>query len=146
MDPISNKPETTRTRLRCIHPALTAVILGVVCSFGCRDTTELPKEASVHIGDITGVRQKHFQYLKGNIIDCRNVTVDVLVGDVRGKSKNVYVNSMKGNIEADRVTVNVLEGNILGGSGIAVNVHVSGLDMTGRARIMKRIDSTEKTR
>ncbi len=141
-------PKVHSSPVSSLPPAVlrAGILLVLLFSFlpACKDTTELPVETSVQIGDVTGVRQKHFQYVKGNLVDCRNVTVDVLVGDIRGKSKNIYVNSMKGNIEGEKVTVNVLEGNILGGGGIAINVQLSGMDMTGRARVNKRIEPKER--
>jgi len=116
---------------RGILRVILLVFLLGACPGGNRDFGDV----AIQHGDLVNKRGKHFQYMRGNLVDCRNISVDYLEGDVRGNgSKGVWVNVMHGNVEAGLVTVNVLFGNIIDGKNGPVNV-IFGKDFSGKAKI-----------
>ncbi|MCB1322181.1 MAG: hypothetical protein KDK34_18115 [Leptospiraceae bacterium] len=108
---------------------------------GCGETAEENPAHPVHTGDLVAKRGGRYSFVQGNVIDCKNTSIDYLVGDIRGPSvKRVVINVMRGNIEDGAVSVNVLEGNIINGENVSVNVLI-GKDFSGRARIGKQLES-----
>lgn len=114
---------------------LCSLCLLPACPSGNR---EAPLQ-EVQLGDLVGKRGAGYAYVRGNLLDCRNVAVQYLEGDVRGeKTRGVWVDVMRGTIEGGAVTVNVLEGNIVDGANVTVNVLI-GEDFSGKARVAQRV-------
>lgn len=115
--------------------ALASLCLLPACPSGNKE----PPVQEVQLGDLVGKRGAGYAYVRGNLLDCRNVSVQYLEGDVRGeKTRGVWVDVMRGTIEGGAVTVNVLEGNIVDGANVTVNVLI-GEDFSGQARVARRI-------
>lgn len=106
--------------------------------FSCYGGQENPPDIKIQLGDLQNGRGQHFHYMKGDLIDCKNVTVDYLEGNVRGVKSRVLVTTMKGNVESGVVNVNVLIGDIIEGENVTVNV-LDGRDFSEKAKVAKNI-------
>ncbi|MCB1324906.1 MAG: hypothetical protein H7A21_18110 [Spirochaetales bacterium] len=106
---------------------------------GCPGGGTEPPVVEFQEGDLVGARGRTLSYVRGNLIDCRNTSVEYLVGDIRGdRTLRVWVNVMQGNIESGAVTVNILRGDIISGENVTVNLLI-GEDFSGQAQVVRQI-------
>ena len=94
-------------------------------------------------GDLSGARGKSYDFVDGNVIDCKNVSIKYLRGSVRGNSTGIFVDVMRGDIDGGSVTVNVLEGNIIDGGKVTVNLLI-GRDFSGSAKVLKKAEVRDR--
>lgn len=114
------------------------VLVGPLLGFSSCDSAQ--PEVRILIGDLVRERGQELHYVKGNVIDCKNISIHDLEGNISGdQTKRVFVQSMRGNIEGGAVTVDVLHGNIIDGKQVAVNLLI-GKDYSGKARVARQID------
>lgn len=122
------------------------ILLCVALTSGCPRPETAPPDVRVQIGDLTNRdlyangEKRRLSYMRGDLINCRNISIDYLEGDIRGeKTRGVVVNVMRGSIDGGGVTVNVLHGSIVRGENVTVNLLI-GEDLSGQARVARTID------
>ncbi|MCE9598492.1 MAG: hypothetical protein K8S54_11030 [Spirochaetia bacterium] len=119
-----------------LAPLYLVLLLGFAAYCGQKEETP---SINIQIGDVVEGRGKHYQYVKGNVLNAKGITIDYLEGNIAGeKTRSLFVNVMRGNIEQGAVTVNVLNGDIIDGENVTVNV-LNGRDFSGKAKILKKL-------
>ncbi|MBX7057759.1 MAG: hypothetical protein K1X75_06800 [Leptospirales bacterium] len=126
----------------------SAFLCLLVLACCARPETEAP-HSNIHIGNLEprdlyrSPEKRQLRYMRGDLIDCRDVSIDYLEGNVRGdKTRGVVINVMRGVIDGGGVTVNVLQGSIVRGDNVSVNL-LLGEDLSARAKVGRRVDPSE---
>lgn len=114
-----------------------AVLWLLAVGSGC---SQQQPEVQIKLGDLVRERGQELHYVQGNVIDCKNLSIHHLVGNISGEAtKRVFVQTMQGNVENGAVTVDVLHGNIIVGKQVTVNLLI-GTDYSGQAAVARRLD------
>ncbi|MBU43247.1 MAG: hypothetical protein CMN76_08520 [Spirochaetaceae bacterium] len=129
----------TFANLRYTLPVLLILLTGAQC-------TEQPAEeprVEVVTSDLYRDKNQTYTYVRGDLEDCRNLSIRYLEGDIKGhKTFGLQIEVMRGNIVDGQAKINVLHGDIVGGKGVVVNLLI-GEDFTGQAKVLKQIDPAD---
>ncbi len=122
-------------------PFLSAFIVLIALTHCQTDPAE--PRIEVKTQDLYRDKNQTYTYVRGDLEDCRNLSIRYLEGDIKGhKTFGLQIEVMRGNVLDGQAKINVLHGDIVGGDGVVVNVLI-GEDFTGKARVLKRITEEE---
>ncbi|MCB1168798.1 MAG: hypothetical protein KDK25_00605 [Leptospiraceae bacterium] len=123
--------------------ALILMAFLLIYAAACAEEPSSEPRIEVKTEDLYRDKNQTYTYVKGDLEDCRNLSIRYLEGDIKGhKTFGLQIEVMRGNILDGQAKINVLHGDIVGGQGIVVNVLI-GEDFTGKARVLKRITEGE---
>lgn len=112
----------------------------LIYAASCSEDPSVEPEVVVKTEDLYRAKNQTYTYVKGDLEDCRNLSIHYLEGNVKGnKTFGLQIDVMRGNVIDGSARINVLHGDIIRGRGIIVNLLI-GEDFSGEAKVLKRID------